>query len=343
MLNAKVAVIGGGIAGMEVAYQLSTLGTTVDLIEKTTLLGGHLLQWHKVFPDFSDAEKIIENQKLKIKNHVNVHFGAEIYEVQQKDSLFIIKLTDEEVIKANAIVLATGFTLFPALKKEEYGYTIYDNVITSADLEGMFKTSQVITTKQGKIPQCIAFVHCVGSRDEKIGNRYCSKVCCITAVKQAIELAKLIPGVEIYSFYMDLRMFDRQFEDIFYQAQSTYKVKFIRGRVSEIAENSDYTLLVKAEDTLLGRPLRLSADMVVLMVGMNASNGFMDIGKILQVERSNDRFFNTVDFHLQKNISSKKGIFLAGTCTGPKTIAETIADARSAAFEVLSYLQTVKI
>ncbi|NJO70443.1 MAG: CoB--CoM heterodisulfide reductase iron-sulfur subunit A family protein, partial [Bacteroidetes bacterium] len=104
----------------------------------------------------------------------------------------------------------------------------------------------------GKTPQRIGIVHCVGSRDEKAGNTYCSKVCCVTGVKQAIELKEQLPSSEIFNFYMDLRMYDRYFEDLYKEAQVKHHVQFIRGRLSEAFENPDGTVMIKIEDTLWG-------------------------------------------------------------------------------------------
>ena len=118
-------------------------------------------------------------------------------------------------------------------------------------------------------PRRIGFVHCVGSRDEKVGNRYCSKVCCATAVKQACEIKQQFPDAVVYCFYMDLRMFGRGYEDMYLEAQKKYGVIFVRGRVSEVSEDKDGHLFVKAEDTLSGKPLRVTLDLLVLMAGMS--------------------------------------------------------------------------
>ena len=120
-------------------------------------------------------------------------------------------------------------------------------------------------------PKKIGFVHCVGSRDEKAGNRQCSKVCCATAVKQACEIKEKFPNSTVYCFYMDLRMFGRNYEDMYLEAQKKYGIIFVRGRVSEVSEKQDGTLLIKAEDTLSGKPLRVSLDLLVLMAGMQSS------------------------------------------------------------------------
>jgi heterodisulfide reductase subunit A len=260
-----------------------------------------------------------------------------VQHVEKKGNEFELTLTNNRSITTDAVLLATGFDTFDARRKEEYGYGIYDNVITSTELEDMFKNHSVLCTN-GKEPKRVAFIHCVGSRDAKVDNRYCSKVCCVTAVKQASEVKQLYPHAEVYCFYMDLRMFDRHFEDMYHEAQATYGVQFVRGRLSEAAETQEGQLQLKAEDTLLGKPLRLTVDMLVLMVGMEPCSGGSSLAKKLGVELGSDRFFNGQNAYNLHNHTATQGLFLAGTCTGPKTIPETLADARAAAAEVLSYL-----
>ena len=157
------------------------------------------------------------------------------------------------MITANAVLLTTGFDIFDAGRKEEYGYGIYDNVITSVELEEAFKSGMPLQTVQGGTPSRIGFIHCVGSRDEKAGNMHCSKVCCVTAVKQAIEVKEMFPSAEVFLFYMDLRMFGRHFEELYKEAQQKYGIQFIRARLSEAFENPDGTLQIRIEDTLAGQ------------------------------------------------------------------------------------------
>jgi heterodisulfide reductase subunit A2 len=338
MQKKRVTVIGGGIAGMETAGRLVSMGFEVTLLEKGNLLGGHVADWHHLFPDRRPAHEIIEKLKSAIKDNVDIRFGSDVHKVKQTNGSYIIDLIDGEVITADAIVVATGFELFDASKKEEYGYGIYNNVITSAELEIKLHSGKTIKTSTGVVPKRIAFIHCVGSRDEKAGNTYCSKVCCITGIKQAIEVKQLIPEAEIYSFYMDLRMFDRYFEDTYYEAQSKYGIQFIRGRLSEACENMDYSLVLKAEDTLSGKPLKMTVDLMVLLVGMTSSRGTTDISNKLLIELDKDKFLKTFDNHLNLNVTTRKGIFVTGTSTGPKSVAETLADARSAALQAACYL-----
>ncbi len=336
----RIAILGSGIAGLEAAIHLSKFGYEIDIIEKTYNVGGKLIDWHTLFPDYTNSISIIESQKHALVNKVNFLLGSEVMYAKKNVDYFTLQLSDGTQKNYEVVIIATGFNLFAAQRKEEYGYKIYDNVITSADLEKILHSDKPLVTTNNKLAQTIAFIHCVGSRDEKVGNRYCSKVCCITAVKQAIEIAKRNPDAEIYSFYMDLRMFDRQFEELYYQAQTQYNVHFIRGRLSEISEKSDSTLLLKAEDTLLGKPLRFTADVVVLMVGMEPSDSVLHLSKIFNIPLGDDRFFLTQNFHQNRNTSSQRGVYITGCATGPKSIGETLADARSVALEVFHYLNT---
>ncbi len=159
---------------------------------------------------------------------------------------------DGDEINADAVVVATGFDLFRSERKEEYGYGIYDNVITSADLEKMFRKGEV-KMHNGRYPEKIGIVHCVGSRDEKVGNLYCSKLCCVTAVKQAMEIKKHIENAKVFCFYMDMRMGGALYEELYRESQEKYGINYIRGKVSEVSENINNKLVVKVEDTLAGQ------------------------------------------------------------------------------------------
>lgn len=336
-MTKRVTVIGGGIAGMESAGKLAQMGYEVTLLEKANKLGGNVNNWHHLFPDYKPAQEIIKKLKSGIQDKVNILFGAEVYKNVRHNNSYSLLLTDGQKIEADSIVIATGYDLFDARKKEEYGYRIYDNIITSSDLEEKLNNKELKNGK-GQVPSKIAFIHCVGSRDEKSGNTYCSKVCCVTGVKQAIEVKKLIPDAEVYNFYMDLRMFDRYFEDMYLEAQTKYNIRFIRGRLSETSENIDGSIVLKAEDTLVGRPIKITVDMVVLLVGFCPSKGSNEIAERLGIELEADRFFKNIDEHLNANATNLPGVFVAGACTGPKSIKDTINDARATVVGVANFL-----
>jgi heterodisulfide reductase subunit A2 len=340
MVEKKVIVIGGGVAGMEAASSLAVFGIDVTLIEKEDHLGGHVGQWDRLFPSRRPAKEITAYMTERLSEKVTVLTGKEVQKIKQSENNWHVLLNDSLALTADALLLATGFDLFEARKKEEYGYGIYDNVITSADLEKKFATDGQIRNAQGKVPERVGFVHCVGSRDEKVGNLYCSRVCCVTAVKQAVEISEMIPGCEVFCFYMDLRMFGLDFEALYKESQEKWGVHFTRGRLSEAFENQDGSVMVKVEDTLASRPLKMKVDLLVLMSGMVTSAGTKKLVEMLNLETDENRFLQPADRQLQANETGIPGLFLAGTCTSPKSIDETIADSRAAALRMMEYLKS---
>jgi heterodisulfide reductase subunit A len=332
-MNKNVVVIGGGPAGMAAAGKLQELGQNVVLIEKQEEVGGHLNKWFKVFPDFTDASEIVGNLKAGL-GKTRIINNATVTEIQGEAPHFQVTASTGERIDADAILVATGFKHFDATFKEEYGYGIYDNCITSVELDAMLK-AQSVKTKAGKLPKKVAMVHCVGSRDRQVNNNYCSRVCCTNAVKVAIEIKELVPDCEIYCLYMDIRVFGRGYEELYRTSQENYGVQFIRGRLSEAGEKNDGSLLLRLEDTLTAKPMRLTVDLLVLMVGMEGNSELSDVTGL---NVGCDRFYTTAHQQYSNNTSSREGIFLAGTATGPKAIVESITDGRSAAAEIAGFL-----
>ena len=332
-----VAIIGGGISGMEAASALSRMGLNAALIEEKEKLGGHVAQWDRLFPDGRHANELLKPLYDSLEG-VDIYLNTKLADVKREDNRYLLTLSDGTELDADAVLLATGFSLFAAQRKEEYGYGIYDRTLTSVDLEQSFINGKDLGAA-GKAPLRIGFVHCVGSRDEKVCNRHCSKVCCVTAVKQAGELKELHPNSRIYCFYMDLRMFGRYYEDMYYQAQNKYGIQFIRGRVSEVSENIEGNLVVKAEDTLAGQPLRVTLDYLVLMPGMECHENAPQTAQFFNLSFAEDGFYQTKDGHNNNLLSNQQGVFFAGACTGPKTYTDSVNEARAAAVTIYKYLR----
>lgn len=339
----SVIIIGAGPAGCETAYRLAQTGESIILIEKECETGGNLNNWYQLFPDRKNAKELSQQLRQKL-NHPNIqlYLNSEPVKINRKGNhYFLVELNDGAQLEGQALLITTGFRTFNAKRKEEYGYGIYENVITSVELENYF-TNQQVQTSTGKTPERIGLIQCVGSRDEKICNFHCSKLCCITAVKQAIELREILPEAEILCFYMDMRMFGPGYEEMYREAQEKYNIKFVRGRLSEASENKDKQIIVKSEDTLVGKPLKMTLDLMVLMVGMEASDGSQKLSALLSLEQAPNRFIKVKDPHYSTNCTNIDGVFIAGCSSSPMNLTDTLTDARSAALTITEYLSNKK-
>jgi heterodisulfide reductase subunit A len=270
----------------------------------------------------------------KINGDINLITNANIYKISRENGKHRVWYNEGKYKNADAVLVTVGFDLFNASLKEEYGYGIFENVITSAELETRFKNEKGLKTWNGRQPGRIAFIHCVGSRDEKVGYEHCSSMCCATGVKQAIEIKKRMPSVEIFMFYMDLRMHGRFYEDMYLEAQQKHHIQFIRGRLSETAENPDGSLRLKADDTLAGNPIVMNADIVVLLLGFVPTEFHRNLASGFGIKIGSDGFMSTCDAHLDTNSVDHSGIFVAGCCTGAKSLEYSLADARSASLKI---------
>jgi heterodisulfide reductase subunit A len=250
-------------------------------------------------------------------------------------------------IDVGTIIVSTGFELFDAALKEEYGYGVFPNVVNLGEIERMLSSSgptggHVVRPSDLQEPRKIVYIQCVGSRDE-LTNKYCSRVCCMTAVKQA-RMIRDKTGIQIYVFYIDLRTFGKGYEE-FYESTAAAGVTFIRGRVGEILQDdSTLTLTVRGEDTLLGKPIALDdVDLVVLSTGVVAPKASDQVAKALNLSKSPDGFLLEAHPKLRPVDSFNDGIFVAGMAQGPKDIPDTVSQAKAAAAGAMSLMGKGKI
>jgi len=337
-MKKTILIIGAGPSGIEAAVTLKKRGYNITLLEKEKQTNSNLRNKMLLFPDFSESEAVVEKIDRKLfETDITPHYNTEIVQLEQKNNIWVATDSQNNTWQADAVLVTTGYTPFDAKRKEEYGYGIYKGVITSLDLEEMFQKYS-IKNAFGETPKRVCFLQCVGSRDEKSGNNYCSKICCITAVKQAIELKKLSPETEIYIFYMDLRMWGQGYEELYREAQEQYGIYFIRGRISEAAATFDGKIQIKSEDTLMGLPLKMTTDLLVLMIGMEPSKGTKLLAKVCDCEEEYG-FFQTLNPILEDQKTKLPGLFAAGTCKRPLSIPDVLSDARAAAIEIEEYLK----
>ena len=253
--------------------------------------------------------------------------------------------TDQIIeLEVGAIILATGYDLLDASQIPHYGYGKYDNVITALEFERMTcaagPTAGKIQLKDGRAPGSAAIIHCVGSRDKNY-REYCSKICCMYALKDAHHLREKI-NADVYEMYIDMRCTGDTYEE-FYERVSEEGVVFIKGKVAEvtdraITEEEKGKLVVVAEDTLLGKLVRIPVDMVILCPAMIPRADAEEVARTFSITQKSTGFFLERHAKLEPQVSAMDGIFLAGCCQFPKDIPDSVSHGRAAAAAALEII-----
>ena len=257
---------------------------------------------------------------------------------------------EDEIVteEVGSIVAATGYDLMDWTVYQEYGGGAYPDVITSLQYERLLSASgptggHIKRPSDGKEPQNIVFIQCVGSRDKSIGRPYCSGFCCMYTAKQAILTKDHIPDSKSFVFYMDIRAPGKMYDEFTRRAMEEYGTEYIRGRVSQIYPDGQGQLAVLGVDTLLGRPVEVHADLVVLAVGIEASKGAPQLAEKLRISYDSYGFFMESHVKLKPVETNTAGVFLAGVCQGAKDIPASVAQGSAAAAKVLALFAKDKL
>jgi len=376
----KVTVIGGGIAGLTAAWELSRLNMDVDIVEKNSFLGGHAIQFCCKATDeclqcgACSVEKMLKN--VVNAPNINIHLSAEVDTVS-KNGKFSVSLKQNtgdadkkkacdagydsdpagcaalrgysknnaaleacdtaHQFDADAIVLASGFQPFDATRKSTYGYGTFRNVITGLEMEQNRRVNgSVLRPSDGKPPQKVAFIQCVGSRDERLGNLWCSKVCCPYALRTAETIKHDNPDAEITVFYMDIQNTGKNFPSFYDKCKAD--MSFVRNIPVDVYPMEDEQLRIRYVQEEDGVPEDAIFDLLVLSIGIMPGADNADLSDLLKIELNQDGFFASAD-QLNRTLTSENGIFIAGTAQGPKNIPSSMAHAGQAVCEVAKYLK----
>jgi len=259
-------------------------------------------------------------------------------------------MQDEVVeVEVGSIIIATGYDAFDPGVIPQYGYGRYDNIITALEFERLScatgPTGGEILLKDGRKPESVAIIHCVGSRDENY-HEYCSRVCCMYALKDA-HLLREKTGAEVYEMYIDMRCFGEGYEE-FYKRLSEEGIHFIRGKVAKVtdqamAEEEEGKLVVICEDTLLGSMLRVPVDMVILCIALEPRSDAEQVARLFNINRRQDGFFQETHLKLDPIATPTGGVFLIGCSQGPKDITDTVGQALGGAGEALALIGKGKV
>jgi heterodisulfide reductase subunit A len=298
--------------------------------------------WDEVERGFTEEDAVREAQRC-------LHCGVcvDCYQCVKACQVGAIdhEMKDEVLeLEVGQILVATGYDPFDPSLMAQYGYGKLNNVLTSLEFERLLSstgpTGGKVLLKNGKPPRAVGIVHCVGSRDENY-HRYCSRVCCMYALKFA-HLVKDRTDAEVYQFYIDMRTFGKGYEE-FYSRVLDEGANVIRGKVAEIVEApyaapGEGFLLVRVEDTLLGKRREIPLDMVILCTALEPAHGTERLRRLLNLSQSPDGFLLERHPKLDPTGTANDGIYIAGCAQGPKDIPDTVAQASAAASKMLGWI-----
>ncbi len=344
----NVLVIGGGIVGMTAALELADGGSRVYLVERQGNLGGNVGRVDLTAPYLDSARDMMTALVTRVSEHrrIDLLLRSEVSSLEGFVGNFTATVEtiwgDEASVSqfnVGNVIVATGYKEFDASRVTYYGHGKLPNVITSFEFEKMLRAGS-IQTKEGKIPQYVAIIHCVGSRSKEF-HTYCSRVCCMTALKYAREVKSAIPRCYVSDVYIDMHAFGKGHED-FYRRGSEAKTLFLMyGKndhpvIRKAGPKDDCDMLIEVNEKLSGEVIEIPADLVILMVGMEAREDSGAVARLVNISCDKDGWFIESHPKLDPVATTTDGIFIAGACAAPKDIPDSVAQARAAAGRILA-------
>jgi len=341
----SVMVIGGGIAGIQAAVSLADCGYGVHLIERTASLGGMIPKLHRIYPLCACCKLDPRIAACEQDPNINIMLNTTVLNISGELGNFNVSLKTEQEEKSvitGAIILAAGIETFDPSGIDTYSYGKFANVVTSVEFEMEQKplgpnAGVLKRPSDGKIPEKIAWLQCVGSRDiNRCDVPYCSSVCCMYALKEAVNAKEFKEDIETTIFYMDMRTHGKGFEDYLNNAISR-DVKLVRSRIHTIdpVPESDSLAITYADEH--EECHKEIFDMVVLSVGIKPATDAIELAGKIGVKLNDDQFVRTEPF---KPVSTNKpGVFVCGGLCGPVDISQSVIQATASVSEIASILE----
>lgn len=346
-MTRPILIVGGGPSGLSAAHALAVAGQRVVLVDKADRLGGAPIQsgYAKLVPSGEWARDAIGGMVRRVETNklVEIRKGTTVKTFAGGPGEFRATLSDGSPVEAGAAILCTGFTHFDSVNKPEWGFGTYPDVVTTTQVEQMFSSGKgVRCPSDGREPERVAILLCVGSRDRQIGREWCSKICCTVSANIAMEIREALPRCNVYIYYMDIRTFGL-YEDLYYwESQEKHRVKYIKARIAEVTSDGK-RLLVKGEDTLVKRPISIPFDMVVHAIGMDPNVDNMTLSAVFDVKLQKHGHIQKASVYSNTSATSRPGVFVAGAATGPETIDDSIAQGQSAAMAALNLVRSAML
>jgi len=258
------------------------------------------------------------------------------------------KMKDEVIdLHVGALILATGYKLFDVTEYPQFGYGTLPNVITAMEFERLINAAgptqgHLLRLSDGRKPKSVGFIQCVGARDIQKGVPYCSRVCCMYGIKNAVMCKQHDADIDVTIYYADIRAFGKGFEEFYENARTRFGVKFMRGRVAEVSKYKDNgTLKVRVEDTEKGKLQEIEHDLIVISPGIQPPDGLDDLAVELNMDLSEEGYVDVIDTILAPVDSPIPGVFVCGCADGPKDIPDSVSAGSAAAMKATIVLSKV--
>lgn len=338
-------VLGGGVAGLTAALELAQAGQQVYLVERAPRLGGNVARLDLTQPFLCSARDVVHELVARVERHpkIKVLLETELVEMKGYIGNYKPKLKAPGgaaiELDVGSAVICTGFKEFDASRAKQLGYGKLPDVVTSFELEAMLRRGR-IETKSGKKPRHVSIIHCVGSRSEEF-HRYCSRVCCATALKYSHQIRSALPGAHVADLYTDMAAFAKGCEDLYRRSAESRTLFLMYDKrapptVRAAGPDDGASMLIEFKEQLSGEQIEVPSDLVVLMVAMEPREDSAQVARIANISRDREGWFIESHPKLDPVATTTDGIFIAGACQAPKDIPESVAQARAAVARILA-------
>jgi heterodisulfide reductase subunit A len=340
-----VLVVGAGPTGLSAAAGVASVGKKVVLVEKEDVLGGApiLSGYAKLVPSGEWAKDAIGRMVKKVEDNpdITIHKGTKVTKLDGEAGDFTATLSNGQTVQVGAVILGTGFTHFDSINKPEWGFGTYEDVITTTQMEQMVASGKIACPSDGRVPERVAILLCVGSRDRQIGREWCSKICCTVSTNLAMEIKEMSPTTDVFIYYMDIRTFGLYEDKFYWKSQEEFKTKFVKARIAEVTKSPDGRLLVKGEDTLVKRPIVIPMDIVVHAIGMDPNEENPEISKVFGVGLEKHGFIDKGEQYTNSFASTRRGVYVGGSALGPEDIDTSVSHGLAMAMRAVGELNAM--
>ena len=344
-INPATLIIGGGISGISAALEIADAGKKVYMIEKSNRLGGYTADIDLTYPYLSSVQQMLGPmiERMKKNKNIDLFLETEIKEITgyigNFETIITPKNDNETKLSFGNIVVSIGLRSWDPSPLENYGYGKFPDVITSVEFEKMLLSGN-IAKKDGSIPKNIAIIHCVGSRNKNY-HEYCSRTCCTIALKYANQLRSAFPNASIYELFADMRTMSKGCEEL-YTITSRKKVVFMMfdqendlPGIRKANKNDNCEMIIELNEKRSGKFVEVPADMVILMVAMEGRETVKEVAQITGVSLDGNKLFIEKHPKLDPVATTTSGVYTVGSCQGPKSIPDSVSQARAAVARIL--------